>query len=532
MREPEAALAALLAANPAAGPGLLDAPGSRSGRPAVFHPEGGSKAHAAQQAAMQAYMQEAAATSSADRKPAFIHWLRALIDARLDELLFSEHRLNARQELSRRLMRFRSLEAERQAAAAEAAGRADAVAVRWRGWLADRALPTSLSPEAAMETFDLAEQGMMRLQARDRIAEKSAVLGSEVGLFETAVKSLHASFPAAHGGSGSGDMAVALKLFKAELLKHTAARSRSEELNEKLAQLNLQALTQEAALDRLYSRQQQWFDIVEAEGETRWLEAIEQSERLCLIDSKLYKLDAQLTAGVSALQRERITQWYEEFDAHQLELMKSEAEIAYSAEEERRSVLLEQSGRQRQRLEQLMRDNDRRRLIGEREQTTAALEQLMHRYAVMSVAMTMIKRTKRIMEEQRQPAVLREASRYLNSISGGKYIRISVQHGEQRIRLETADGQSVDSIFLSRGTAEQLYLSMRFALADEAAATADLPMILDDLFVNFDRPRLEGAIHVLKELSSRRQLVLLTCHDHVCDLLAEKLPGAELVRLS
>jgi uncharacterized protein YhaN len=429
-------------------------------------------------------------------------------------------------------MRIRALESERQALAAEAADRADAIAARWRSWLAHRALPTSLSPEAAIETFDLAEQGIMRLQARDRIVEKSAVLGSEVGIFEAAVKSLHASFPAVESGAGSGDMAVTLKLLKAELQKHSAARSRAEELNERLVQLKLQALEQEAALERLYSRQRQWFDRVEAADETRWLEAIGQSERLYLIDSTLYKLDAQLTAGVSAQQRERLTQWYEEYDAHQLEQMKSEAETAYAAEEERRSVLLEQSGRQRQRLEQLMRDNDRRRLIAEREQTTAALEQLIHRYAVMSVAMTMIKRTKRIMEEQRQPAVLREASRYLSTISGGKYIRISMQHGEQRIRLETADGQSVDSIFLSRGTAEQLYLSMRFALADEAAAKVDLPMILDDLFVNFDRPRLEGAIDVMKELSTRRQLVLLTCHDHVRDLLVEKLPGAALVRLS
>jgi uncharacterized protein YhaN len=36
----------------------------------------------------------------------------------------------------------------------------------------------------------------------------------------------------------------------------------------------------------------------------------------------------------------------------------------------------------------------------------------------------------------------------------------------------------------------------------------------------------------MKELSTRRQLVLLTCHDHVRDLLVEKLPGAALVRLS
>ncbi|MBW7458211.1 chromosome segregation protein SMC, partial [Paenibacillus sepulcri] len=143
-----------------------------------------------------------------------------------------------------------------------------------------------------------------------------------------------------------------------------------------------------------------------------------------------------------------------------------------------------------------------------------------------------IRRTKRLMEEQRQPAVLKEASRYMAKMSKGKYTRISVPEGEQTIRLETPDGQFVDSIFLSRGTAEQLYLSMRFALADEAAMTTELPMILDDLFVNFDGSRLEAAIDIIGELSSRRQLVLLTCHDHIRDKLMEQLSSARLVHLS
>ena len=38
----------------------------------------------------------------------------------------------------------------------------------------------------------------------------------------------------------------------------------------------------------------------------------------------------------------------------------------------------------------------------------------------------MIQRTKRVMEEERQPAVIREASRFMALLSEGKYKRIAI----------------------------------------------------------------------------------------------------------
>ena len=54
------------------------------------------------------------------------------------------------------------------------------------------------------------------------------------------------------------------------------------------------------------------------------------------------------------------------------------------------------------------------------------------------MSMTMIQRTKRVMEEERQPAVICEASRFMALLSEGKYRRIAVPEGEQTIWLEQA----------------------------------------------------------------------------------------------
>ena len=177
----------------------------------------------------------------------------------------------------------------------------------------------------------------------------------------------------------------------------------------------------------------------------------------------------------------------------QLASMRARAEEERAEHEKRKTNLLAMTRAWTdEQMDLLYRDTDRQRLSAERERTSAALEQLVERYAVLAMSMTMIQRTKRVMEEERQPAVIREASRFSWPCS----LRVSIDElpvpeGEQTIWLEQADGRLIDSQFLSRGKLE-LYLAMRFALADEASGAVELPMILDDLLVNFDRNRLEA----------------------------------------
>ncbi len=535
VREPSAALAALLANQIAAGnPSGSDPPGiaGNNSRDEGF-------------AAVRAYAEEAAA-SSADAKlsaaseasrssmpstAVLLERLRALIDTRLDELRSSEHDAHRRNELKRRRARLQAQEQALLEAADAAAGNASTITADWRDWLMDRALPPTLSPEAAMETFDLAEQAMLRLQAYDRIAAKAAVLDSQLAAYDAAADRLSDAFPS-ETKSAAGDSVIALRLLHNEAIRQTNINKQVNDLHTKLAEYNLQLAELETALERLLIGQQQWFSAAEAADELQLLEVLAKSERIHQIESQRFRLSAELNAGMSEEQLRTIEAWFAESDAEQLASMRARAEEERAEHEKRKSDLLSMRGRQQQQMDLLYRDTDRQRLTAERERTSAALEQLVERYAVLAMSMTMIQRTKRVMEEERQPAVIREASRFMALLSEGKYRRIAVPEGEQTIWLEQADGRLIDSQFLSRGTAEQLYLAMRFALADEASGAVELPMILDDLFVNFDRNRLEAAIQVIAELSGRRQIIMLTCHEHVRDLMIGSLPNVQLVELT
>lgn len=458
--------------------------------------------------------------------------LRAAIDARQDELRASASTADRAHELTRRQARLRAQHEAAAAAAEHAAEAAEAIAAKWRDWLTARALRAELTPEAALETYDLAEQAQLRLQAYDRAASKAARLEEQLAEYEQAVFQLAEAFPAvcyrAHG-----DATAALRLLQAELDNQSLLARRKDELKRQLADQELVLAQQRNIAHDLDAKQQQWFQAANAADELEWLDALERSERLNGIETALFKLNAHLTAGLTQSQREQLESWYADNDEAGLGRMKEGAAEMLRQKEARSMELLEQIGRLRQRMEQLLQSSDRQRLTMDREQTTASLEQLIDRYAILSVSMAMIRRTKRIMEEQRQPEVLREASRMMSIMSGGKYKRIWLQEEKQAISLETEDNRIVESMYLSRGTAEQLYLAMRLALAEEASSSvSSLPLVLDDPLVNFDYERLKGSASVLKELAKRRQIILYTCHDHMRDALRECIPDAAIIELS
>jgi uncharacterized protein YhaN len=93
------------------------------------------------------------------------------------------------------------------------------------------------------------------------------------------------------------------------------------------------------------------------------------------------------------------------------------------------------------------------------------------------------------------------------------------------------DGELVDPGKLSRGTAEQLYLAMRFAIAIEYTKEAPPPLLLDDILVNFDEGRMLRTLELLGELARSHHVMLFTCHPHIVQAAEAVLPQAERIHL-
>ena len=69
--------------------------------------------------------------------------------------------------------------------------------------------------------------------------------------------------------------------------------------------------------------------------------------------------------------------------------------------------------------------------------------------------------------------------------------------------------------YLSSGTADQTYLSLRLALSSLMNDQETLPILLDDALAQYDDGRLHTALEFLKEYSAKAQIIMFTCHNHI-----------------
>jgi hypothetical protein len=129
----------------------------------------------------------------------------------------------------------------------------------------------------------------------------------------------------------------------------------------------------------------------------------------------------------------------------------------------------------------------------------------------------MLEKVCEIYESERQPETLREASAFLKQLTEGKYVRVWTPLGKNALRIDNDKGQSLPLEVLSRGTREAVFIALRLSLAAAYSRRgATLPLVLDDVLVNFDTIRATSAAKVLRDFAALgHQVVMFTCHEHI-----------------
>lgn len=150
-----------------------------------------------------------------------------------------------------------------------------------------------------------------------------------------------------------------------------------------------------------------------------------------------------------------------------------------------------------------------------------------------SVAQHLVATAKRRFEEERQPEVLRVAARYFQRMTGGAYTK-AVAELDDRQALSVVDASGVRHTIseLSRGTAEQLYLALRFGFLAAASTQREaIPVLMDDILVNFDPTRECLAVRAIAEFAATRQVLYFTCHPETVERFRTEVPGLAGFRL-
>ncbi len=113
----------------------------------------------------------------------------------------------------------------------------------------------------------------------------------------------------------------------------------------------------------------------------------------------------------------------------------------------------------------------------------------------------------------------------LPQVTGGRYTDCFIDPADLRVEVSGQGGQRRNAALLSHGTAEQVYLLLRLALARHLTKGSGetCPLILDDVVGASDSERKQAVLETLLAISETNQVILFTHEDDVRDWARERL---------
>ena len=142
---------------------------------------------------------------------------------------------------------------------------------------------------------------------------------------------------------------------------------------------------------------------------------------------------------------------------------------------------------------------------------------LERQYAALALAIETLGRADAELQSRFSPQLAQKAADYMDYLTGGRYDELVLARDLSAKARSADDPTPRDTAYLSAGTADLLYLSVRLALCELTCPTDDpCPLVLDDTLVNFDDARARRAMALFHEIAQHRQVILFTCHERDC----------------
>ena len=406
---------------------------------------------------------------------------------------------------------------------------AEAVKV-WRAWLYENGIPKGLSPTTTLEALDLIDKLVQRISTKDGLSQSLKRLKSGSGKYEDLLKKildkLNEPAPDAENyAMAAEEQHTRLNLSRGNLQAREIVFERLEEVGAEIK-------TTQADIELRRSRIEKLFKTAGAENDEEFLEKGRLfSERKELLakssnaEHNMRKFSGE--PGLESLKKELSALTVDEIQVKDVEIEQEVKDVGDSLDR-----LRDQKAEKNQTIETLKSAEDLVKLRAAEERALTEIRQDAHKWSVYSLAKYFMDQAREKFEKEQQPKVIREASGFFKKITRGRYESLRAPMGEDAIEAVTPEQKRKTPGELSRGTAEQLYLSLRFGYIRNYASTNEpLPVIMDDILVNFDPVRARGAAEAIMELAGTHQILFFTCHPETVDVFKSLDPSLSVYGL-
>ncbi len=387
----------------------------------------------------------------------------------------------------------------------------------WRATLESVHLHPSLSPTAKDDMLRRIEKVATDLRRIDTLEAQFNKLRDA----KSSVDERYTRVAAVLGETSADvDTAAQIEILSDRLDKATAEKVRNDTLQEEIRQRADEIRLLDERMKVESSRLKDFLATcqVASPDELRELHArcVQKSELQKTRDECLRLIEEEVGAGES---RDQFVRALASTSIEEIRLAHAEREQKLQQTQEELTSTASEMGALGRELEALVSAEDLVMNETELETLKQQLQDAYREWLTARIALRSIDAAVSRYEEERQPDVIRFAQTAFINMTDGRYEKLlkPLDSNELHLRAENGTHKTVGQ--LSRGTREQLYLAMRLGLIEQYEQNAEpMPVIMDDILVNFDDERGPLAVRALAQFANDRQVIVLTCHRNLLDL--------------
>jgi uncharacterized protein YhaN len=405
----------------------------------------------------------------------------------------------------------------------------------WREQLANLGLGADLSPGTVREALECMERCLNMETETARLKDDLARLENERDALLSPLKHLldRLGREALSGADSLPDWPASLDMLQRDAQAAEQAAAERARMEQRIAEHNIAVGAAQAALDDERRAEAELLALAQVDNAEDFLRHAAAKAAREGLAQRILDLEDALRLAAGEMPLDEFTASFADCDRQEDEQRLTELDAALKRHEQEERALVDTLGELNARRSALDAASEE---LAELRRTEEALREslrlMMLEYGRHALATQLIATAKHNFERQSQPAVIRTASSIFAEMTDGAWIGVNASLDDSSLSALPPHGEAMPPEHLSRGTQEQLYLALRLAyIRNHAGRAAALPVIMDDILVNFDPARASRTVQALASLVRGlppqdghgalppHQVLFVTCHPHFAAML-------------
>ncbi len=402
---------------------------------------------------------------------------------------------------------------------------------RWQAVLAEFGFPTSWDVSVATKILTGLSEARSKCESTKSLDDRVNAMADGIKDFEHAVAALCQTL--------ASDLADRPPEFAVEQLgQRLEAAKQSQQTHTRLTgeieKLAKRVETKESQLEDARTAIKKLFAAANVESEAEFQQLATKARRKGELDQVASDSERELNIHRSTEPEDEFRAELEQADADSISAERRRLEEEIRTAKAAYEALLEEKALADKARTDMESASEAAGLAMDLESARSELAAAVDRWAPLVLAQALMNRAIDKFEREHQPAMLGEVERLFRQLTIERYVGIERKLDEHgTLVVVEQNGSRKEPSALSTGTREQLYLAIRLAYITHYCRDAEpLPIVMDDVLVNFDDDRAVQTLKVLQEIAANVQILFLTCHQHVVQLVQKIRPDGTSMTLA